>query len=257
MNARLPRASARLRTATSAGVALLLTVSVPAALRAQLPTPAGASPEAPRIVSLGRGTVLVAPARAVVFLAIGAEDASAAIAAAANAALRTRVIDTLVALGYLPDSIQPIGYAVGIPQLTSMRAGPPRAEGPPNSAQAGLQVTVPDLARFDEVIEALLWAGATDIPLVRFEGRDDAAARRSAIRRATSQARGDAEAMAAAAGGRLGRLVQLMTTPDFDPSSAFVQQAMMAGFRRMPFIPDQLAVRVTVQGHWEFVPGRN
>ena len=63
----------------------------------------------------------------------------------------------------------------------------------------------------------------------------------------------EAEALAAAAGVRLGRLLSLATTPDFSTlaSNGWMQYGPFEQYARL--MPSDVAVRVTVQARWELV----
>jgi uncharacterized protein YggE len=116
-------------------------------------------------------------------------------------------------------------------------------------ARSGLQVVVHDLDRLNEVIGAALWAGAREIPQVRFEVSDRSAAHASAIELAEAQARRDAEALARTAGARLGKRRLLWITPFFDPAQG-LQQGLFRG-AAIPLVPSDVVVRVSVQARWD------
>jgi hypothetical protein len=90
-----------------------------------------------------------------------------------------------------------------------------------------------------------------------YSSREDAV-RRQALGNAVTAARSDAEAMAAAAGGRLGRLLELTSGGFFRPSPA----PMMRGGAMMevqqadtPISAGEQTLRANVMARWEFIPG--
>jgi uncharacterized protein YggE len=99
-----------------------------------------------------------------------------------------------------------------------------------------------------------LAAGANEIQGVRYTARDQESARRAAIAAAVARAR-DAEAMAQAAGGGLGNLLEVSTSRFGAPPGVFVQEsAMMLRTREETgIIPRELVLRATVLGRWAFV----
>ena len=82
-------------------------------------------------------------------------------------------------------------------------------------------------------------------------------ARRQAIGSAVANARADAEAMAQAAGGRLGSLIELSTQgPTVPPRPMFdlASRAKVAMAEPTPINPGQQTVTVFVTARWAFIP---
>lgn len=202
----------------------------------------------------GIGEVHVSPARAIVFLQIVTDDSVGAAAAFANAALRSSVKEQLASLGLDAAQVTLWGYGAG------QRAVRGRA---PNSAQmgseagyeakSGLRVVVEPVNRLDEVVSAVLLAGASSISFVEFEAGEAEEARREAARIAVSRARTTAESIAEAAGGRLGDLVNITVLPDYSAivnASRFFQGAFMG--QGVQLYPSQVTMKVQVQVSWVF-----
>ena len=81
--------------------------------------------------------------------------------------------------------------------------------------------------------------------------------RRQAIALAVGSARADAEAMAQAAGGRLGALLELSTQgPTVPPRPMFdvAARGKVAMAEQTPINPGQQNVNVFVTARWAFVP---
>lgn len=80
-------------------------------------------------------------------------------------------------------------------------------------------------------------------------------ARREALARAVERARADAEAMARAAGGRLGALLELTTEPRSTVLRRYAPQAVeLAGEVELPtpILPGEQTITVRVMGRWRF-----
>ena len=93
---------------------------------------------------------------------------------------------------------------------------------------------------------------ASDISGIVFESDREQEGRAVALERALRKARGDAMAIARAAGGRLGRLLEVSTQPQMRPMMA---QAMEMRASNAVLPPQDVVVNVFVQARWEFVGG--
>ena len=208
------------------------------------------------ITAAGTGSVLVPPTRAVVYAEIDAEESSAGLAALANSAARSEVFQALADLGFGEEVVSLWGYGAGAAQDMRQR-GPPSADPAMGrfEAKAGVRIIVEPLQRFDEVVSALLLAGAQSILAVNFEAGDSETARREAAGIALSNARAQAESIAEAAGGRLGDLVNVLTQPDMTRLLAD-SRLLQAGFRGqgVQITPSNLSVTVSLQATWVFMP---
>ncbi|MEP6507818.1 MAG: SIMPL domain-containing protein, partial [Gemmatimonadales bacterium] len=92
-------------------------------------------------------------------------------------------------------------------------------------------------------------------------GPDMPNARRDALKAAVAQARLDAESMAEAAGGSLGRLVVLSTGMAQESYAVQDMGVQLTGLREQVGVPTairptDLAVIAVAIGRWEFVPQR-
>ncbi|MBA2669305.1 MAG: SIMPL domain-containing protein, partial [Gemmatimonadetes bacterium] len=81
--------------------------------------------------------------------------------------------------------------------------------------------------------------------------------RREALGSAMAAARADAEALAVAAGGRLGELLEASTSGLHEPPMPRLQMARgMEADMSTPISPGEQEVVGTVVVRWRFVPGR-
>ena len=210
----------------------------------------------PQVVASASAAIPVHPDRVILYVAIAGVDGSARSAVSQATATRDIVVAALIPLGYDPDAITPWGFAFGL--ADQMRQMPPRLEAsrpsPEFTSRLGLRIIVEPVDRLAEVVKALIDAGIESIPSALFEAVDTEDARKQAVGQAVSQARRDAEAMAAAAGGRLGELLHVHTTPDL-ASSLFARTRLFSGgFERgVTLSPSDVMVWVSVQASWRFL----
>ena len=144
---------------------------------------------------------------------------------------------------------------------TAPRPGDPWCDQMPDTsyrANDRVEIRIHDLKRVGAVMDTLLGRRLTDISEIQFSAGDLTAARDQAVRVATTQARAQAEAVAAAGGMQLGRVLLLSTQLDYSDRSAIIidgvslraTSATVGTVVMRPSIP----VSVTVYGRWELIP---
>ncbi|HJP58540.1 MAG TPA: SIMPL domain-containing protein [Gemmatimonadaceae bacterium] len=222
-------------------------------------------PRVPEITASGRGEVPITPDRATVQVSVESRAASAAAAAADNSAKMARVFDALRRSGLAQGDITTSVYTVG-QDPRSLRV-PPGTPGVPTIpieflARNAVRANVRRADDVGKVIDAALAAGATSISSVQFSSPSTDEARRQAISVAVVQAQRDADALAKASGGSLGRLLSMSSTPvgpigGSYSTDAYFPMAIEAGASMYPTMinPRDLTVVVSVFGRWEFIPG--
>lgn len=230
---------------------LLATVLlVPAGLSAQIVVQEGGA-DTSTIAITAVAERAVAADRATVLVQVAAEDTAIDAAAVAVGGVRTAVTAALADLGFVEQHAGFWAYAAG----PAMQYGRPQPGMSPGfEARAGLRVLVP-ADRLDELVHAVLNAGATAIPFVQFEATNTDPLREELTREAVARARAQAEAAAAAAGGSLGSLVGITTLPDYTAMAGqtrFFSSGLMD--RGVQLLPSDVTVRVTVQASWIFIP---
>jgi uncharacterized protein YggE len=174
-------------------------------------------------------------------------------AAAEIATVLTQIRDSLVAVGVPRDSVPTMGYTIRR-QLTRDADTLAGYHG-----ETSVVVTIWNFTRIGPVIEAVIGAGANDVSGIQFRASDQRPARDGAIGVAVAAARRDAEALAEAAGHRLGSLLELSTvTNPFGraPSGVFYQQARAREYA-IRIVPRDIVVRVSVTARWRLEPGAN
>jgi uncharacterized protein len=177
-------------------LALLL---LPAAVQAQAP-----QGETPRTITVsGTGIVEREPDQGLVVVAVESEAPNARAAAEANAARMTQLVAALRRAGIPERSIRTVSY-----ELRPEYAREDRGREPPRivayRAVNMVQVTVDEVARLGGIIDAAIAAGANRVTSIQFQLRDRHTAHLEALAVAMQNARREAEALAAAAGERLG-----------------------------------------------------
>jgi len=178
----------------------------PGVLAAQAPVM-----EQPRTLTVAaQGTVERAPDEAVMVLAVESESSNARDAARANASKMDKVLAAVRRAGIPAEKIRTVGY-----ELQPMYAQQQRSDEPPRiagyRAVNRLQVTIDDLDRVGPALDAAIEAGANRAENLTFTIKDPSAARLEALQQATAKARREADAVARAAGERLGPIQSLQT----------------------------------------------
>ncbi|HEU4995758.1 MAG TPA: SIMPL domain-containing protein [Gemmatimonadaceae bacterium] len=214
-------------------------------------------PAVPQIVTSAQGEVRIAPDRATITIGVQTRAATAADAAQQNSRKQRAVIDAIKARGVPAEQITTMNFNV-IPETRYDReGGTPRV----TSYLVSNDVTV-ELRRIDQVgpvIDAALAAGANQINSLAFGIASPDSARRVALASAVGKARADAEAMAKAAGGSLGPLIELVAADVFIPPPRPMMLAKTAAVaaEAVPIEAGEQAVRANVTARWQFVgPGR-
>ena len=146
----------------------------------------------------GEGEASAAPDVAYVSVGVQTQAATAAEATADNSRRMTAVLDALRARGLGPRELQTSGLNV-TPQY--QRDRPDVLTG--YQATNMLTITVNDVERAGEILDATLAAGANRIGGLRFGIRDTAPLRQQALDEAARSARARAEALAASLGVRI------------------------------------------------------
>lgn len=240
-------------------VSMLAAAAAPVA--AQQPGQPTASWQGPDIVTSATGEARVTPDRAQIFVGVQTRAASAAQAGADNARKTRAVIDAVKAKGIPAELINTSEYTL-YPEYDHDRpreaeAGGPRVIG--YVANNNVRVEVRRIDQVGPIIDAALAAGANMVNMIQFTASNVDAARRDALAEAVARARGDAEALARAAGGSLGPLMELNTqTPPVRPymaAQAMMRTAGAAMDVATPIEPGQQTLTVWVSGRWLFMPG--
>jgi uncharacterized protein YggE len=227
------------------------------AATAQQPISSVNPPSPPQIVVSGVGETRVTPDRAVINIGVYSRATTAAAASRENARKQAAIIDTLVALGIAREQISTTQFNVHPEMRHIPQSG--RSEVTGYAVNNTVRVEVRRLDRIAAAIDAALAKGANQINSLDFIVSSDDEPRRRALTQAIERARLDAEAMARAAGGSLGALLELTT--GYTPIPITRREMAMAAVGRAqadvatPIEPGEEMIRAVVTARWQFVPG--
>jgi uncharacterized protein len=216
------------------------------------------SPRQPEITANGRGEVRLAPTFAAVTVNIATRANTAVEAAAQNGQKVEAVIKALRGSGLSEKDITTAGY--NLQQDYDYRADR-RPEPSGFAANTSIRAEVRRLESLGKVIDAAIGAGATGISGVQYFASNTDEARRSAMAAAVREARTDADVLARAAGGSLGRLIALNSAGVNQPfpremlGMAGTNVAARAVGAPTNMVPGELTIIAVVSGRWEFIPG--
>ncbi|MBA3891010.1 MAG: SIMPL domain-containing protein [Gemmatimonadaceae bacterium] len=235
-------------------IASMMIAAAAAPLAAQQ-APSHMVPALPQVTVSGEGQARATPDRAMITVGVQSRAATASAAAAENARKQTAVLDTLRKLGFTSEQITTANYSV-FPEMQYDQQGQrPRVMG--YVVSNTVRVDVQQLERSGLVIDAALARGANEIHGLNFYMSDPGPSRRAAIADAVAKARADAEALASAAGGRLGQILELSTSPSgpimFQPRMSMDARVAGAESASTPISAGEEVVRATVSVRWAFV----
>jgi hypothetical protein len=185
-----------------------------AALMVVVPGAAAAQERAdqPRTIAVtAQGTIEREPEEGVVVLAVESEAADARAAADANAGRMTQLIAALRGAGVAERNIRTISYELRpeYRRQVEQTRDPPQIAG--YRAINMVQVTVDTVSAMGRIIDAAIGSGANRVANIGFRLRDPHAAHIEAVAIAMRNARREAEAVAEAAGERLGPPLSINT----------------------------------------------
>lgn len=232
--------------------AMALLLAVP--LTAQQPASPASRP-GPRadIVASAQGETKVTPDRATIDIGVQTRATTATAASAENARKQRAVIDAVRALGVGDAQISTANYDVSPEQVYEANKAP-RVTG--YTVSNSVRVDVHKIDQVGAIIDAALAKGANNINSLNFYSSNESDARRTALAAAIASARGDAQAMAQAAGGTLGDLIEASSSPAYTPQPPVPLRAMaMAKAESTPISPGEQTLTVTVTTRWHFVSG--
>ncbi|CAN5893364.1 hypothetical protein BH23GEM9_BH23GEM9_02510 [soil metagenome] len=200
---------------------------LPAALSAQLPTPV----EQPRTLNVNAiGSIEREPEQGIIILAVESEAPTAQAAATANAQRMTRLNAALRQAGIPERSIRTISYELRPEYARDDRGQAARIVA--YRAVNMVQVTVDSVPRIGGIIDSAIGNGANRVANIHFQLRDPHSAHIEASTIAVRNARRQAEALAEAAGERLGPALNISTggyspPPPPMPGMAYARAEMM------------------------------
>jgi len=236
---------------TIAAIAAIALMSSSSLLGAQSPPPGQSSP--PQISTSASGESRVQPDRATILFAVETRATTAARAGTDNTRRQRAVLDTLRKLGLTEGQLSTTGYAV----TPEMRYDGKQPQVVGYVARNTVQADVRRIEQVGSLIDAALGAGANVVSSLRFYSSRADEARRLALADAVAKARADAEAIARAAGGSLGPLIEVATSGPVRPmygEDVVMARAASADTQPTPIDPGEQTISVFVSARWTFLP---
>jgi uncharacterized protein YggE len=225
------------------GISMLLTPMC-------LPAQTAATAERVEIRTSAQSTIELPAAGALLTVNFSVSRKTPGAAGRANAERATAIRRAIVSLGVPGDSITTRGYS------STLTTEPFRRDTTYIASNTVL-VRLSQLSLVSRVIDTVLAEGATSVSGLQFWASGADQARLDALANATRRARSQAEAMAKAAGGSVGRLLELATDPpaNRDPRPfGFLSDVVVTSASPTPVQAPTVNVSVTVYTRWEFVP---
>jgi uncharacterized protein YggE len=209
----------------------------------------------PRIVTSGEAQVRVTPDRATILIGVQTRGTTAATAGSSNARIQKAILDTLKAMGLGSDQLATQNYSVNPEMQYPPAGGPGRVVG--YTVSNVVRVELRRIEQVGPVVDASLSKGANQINSIQFSSSNAAEARRTAMADAVREAKADADALARAAGGTLGPVVEITSaSPPIRPMFAEVAMRGMAkADATTPIEAGEQVISATVSVIWQFVPG--
>jgi uncharacterized protein len=208
------------------------------------------------VVTSGQGETKITPDRARLEVSVQTRAATAADAGAQNAKKQQSVLDALRKIGFTSEQLSTVNYNL-FPEMQYDKNGQsPRVVA--YNATNTVRVDIRDVGMIGKAIDASLEAGANMISSLAFYSSNSDSARRSALASAVARARSDAEAIATAAGGSIGALLEISTS-DFAPPIIYNRANMASDMSAKmatatPIEPGEQTVTAVVMARWAFVP---
>lgn len=196
----------------------------------------------------GQGMVKAGPDEAVLTVMVENDAPDAAQALDANSKQMTLVLDRLKAEGLDESVLQTANVAVYPNRVYNPDTGKETLES--YRAQNSIRVTLADLSTVGAIFAAATEAGANNVMGPEWRLNDDTAAVGQALDEAFSKARAKAEALATAAGLKLGDLVLMQESGSSMPPIMYESRAtaagMDAGLKEVPINPLDLEINASV-----------
>jgi uncharacterized protein YggE len=204
----------------------------------------GAAP--PVIVTSGSASLAIPPTGATIHFRIDTRGATASAASTENGARQRR-------LAAMVQRQQLTGAAITIGRFW-VEANTARETDSIlfYEASADVALVLPELGRLGPLVDSALKSGATAVNQIVFTSDSLSSARARALTQALHAAQHDAQALAVAAGGSLGALLQVSTMPFEQPVTAFaaMQSGVSSSGGFQDIGPSEVRVEVTVYAKW-------
>lgn len=200
------------------------------------------------------GSVRYNPDTAEFTVTVTSTQKEAARASAKVAELMSALRKELIRIGIAPTDISSAGYSV-YPEWEWVSESKGRVLKGYTSSHV-VRVRVRDLQLTGKAIDAVVATGIGNVDGLRYFRSVIDDVRREAIQLAVKSARADAEVIANAAGGKLGRLLDIEYSQP-QPVIPMMRAAMMEKSQDAPpteIVPGEQEFTVSVNSRWQFLP---
>jgi len=196
------------------------------------------------ITVTGSGKITLTPDIAYISIGVQTENASASVAATENTTKAQAVITAIKGFSVADKDIQTTDFSI-TPQQQYDNNG--KVTGITYVVNNTVYVTIRDLTKIGDLLDATVTAGANDINSIQFDVADKSAALTQARQAAVSDAQKQAEELTTASGARLG---DVQTISYYDTSApmavTFAKADAMAGAGSVPVQAGSMQITTTV-----------
>ena len=185
--------------------------------QAQQPTPTAAAPAAASIRTItvsGTGTAFLTPDIAHIYIGVHTENKDAAQAVASNNTQTQKVVDAIKSFNVASKDIQTTNFSI-YPQQQFDNTG--KSQGITYVVDNTVYVTLRDLTKIGDLLNAAVSAGANSINGIQFDVTDKTAALSEARKAAMANAQAQAEELAKAANVTLGAVQDINASTSSSP----------------------------------------
>ncbi len=224
-------------TAACLGSSLLTGPAAPAAAQEKPGT---------EVTVTGSARISIKPNMAQLRVGVETSAPAAKDASEKNASRMQAVIDILKAMGIADTDIRTTSVSIypvfHYPDKTMASDQPSEPQITGYRASNEVQVTINDISRTGEVMDAAVTAGANSVGDLRFTVKDDSAQRAQALTEATKQARAKAEAIATGLGMSVSATLKVVEVSSGGTPIVFAEDTRAASGKGTPLEPGEMEV---------------
>jgi uncharacterized protein YggE len=209
----------------------------------------------PSLEANGEGIVMTVPDIAIVTIGVTTRAETASAALSANSADLAKVIATVTGEGVADKDIGTSGFSI-YPVYEQLPEQPAPGQMPKivgYQVQNEVRVTIRDIAKSGGILDRVVTAGANQVNGISFDSADRKTPAEAALKDAIADARRKAEIMAAAAGVRLVRILQVSASQGGGPQPMFARMELSAQ-KDVPVMPGQQQITANATVRWEIAP---
>ena len=217
-----------------------------------LPAQAAGNDNVSKIICNGEGKTTAAPDIVTITLGVETRNVSASAAAAENTKLMNSTINALLSAGLNKKDIQTSQYSLTTqPEDNPVPASATKNKTPPvfvatNQVTAKMNVT----ENIGKVLDAATAAGSNSVMGISFDLRDPKPQMDKALANAVNDSRRKAEIMAATAGLKLGKILELSEGYGYTSSNA-PRAAYSVAEATTPVLPGEMEITASVTVTYE------